>query len=94
VAELIGRLDLGGKKVVEYPAVLETRLLGRSKLKTVRTVFGHLKLMLGLILDRWRQDSAADRDQVIRGQLGHLSRTLATDPEPSNPDKPVPLTPA
>ncbi len=93
VAELIGRLDLEGKKVVEYPAVLETRLLGRSKLKTVRTVFGHLKLMLGLILDRWRQDSSADRDQVIRGQLGHLKRTLATDPTP-DPPTPVPLTPA
>jgi hypothetical protein len=104
VAELIGRLDLGGKKVVEYPAVLETRLLGRSKLKTVRTVLGHLKLMFGLMLDRWRQDSSSDRDQVIRGQLGHLKRTLAADPKPTpvsfreatppEPPAPVPLTPA
>lgn len=90
VAELIGRLDLAGKTVVEFPAVLETRLIGRSKLKTVRTVLGHLKLMLGLTLDRWRQDSAADRDQVIRGQLKHLNATVT----PPTPESPVPLTPA
>ncbi len=95
VAELIGRLDLAGKKIVEHPAVLETRLLGRSKLKTVRTVLGHLGLMIGLTFDRWRQDSSADRDQVIRGQLGHLKRTLAADPNPiPEPATPVPLTPA
>lgn len=89
VAELVGRLDLAGKTVVEFPAVLETRLIGRSKLKTVRTVLGHLKLMLGLTLDRWRQASSADRDQVIRGQLKHLNTTIA----PPNPKTPVPLTP-
>lgn len=107
VAELIGRLDLAGKKVVEFPAVLETRLIGRSKLKTVRTVLGHLGLMFGLTVDRWRQDSSADRDQVIRGQLGHLKQTLA-DVKPSpipareaapptptpTPPLPAPLTPA
>lgn len=98
IAELVGRLDLAGKNVVEFPAVLETRLLGRSKLKTVRTVLGHLKLMLGLTIDRWRQDSSADRDQVIRGQLGHLKQTLAANPSPvqtpARPETPVPLTPA
>lgn len=95
IAELIGRLDLAGKTVVEYPAVLETRLIGRSKLKTVRTVLGHLRLMLRLMLDRRRQDSSADRDQVIRGQLGHLAQSLAVPrPAPSGPDSPVPVTPA
>lgn len=94
VAELVGRLDLAGKKVVEYPAVLETRMIGRSKMKTLRTVFGHLGLMLGLTLDRWKQDAAADRDQVIRGQLGHLTRAVAAAPPPPDPTTPVPLTPA
>ena len=90
IAELVGRLDLAGKTVIEYPAVLETRLIGRSKLKTVRTVLGHLGLMLRLMIDRRRQDHSADRDAVIRGQLGHLAKTLAPPP----PDDAVPATPA
>lgn len=53
VAELLGRLDLSGGKIVEYPAVLEVRLFGISKMKTVRTIFGHLKLLSRLIKIRW-----------------------------------------
>jgi glycosyltransferase involved in cell wall biosynthesis len=45
VAEMLGRLDLNGGRIVEYPAVLEVRLFGFSKMKTARTVFGHLKLL-------------------------------------------------
>ena len=42
---MLGRLDLNGGRIVEYPAVLEVRLFGFSKMKTARTVFGHLKLL-------------------------------------------------
>jgi polysaccharide deacetylase family protein (PEP-CTERM system associated) len=45
IVELIGRLDLVGGKIVEHPATLDVRLHGRSKMKTLRTIFGHLKLM-------------------------------------------------
>jgi polysaccharide deacetylase family protein (PEP-CTERM system associated) len=45
VAEMLGRLDLRGGKIVEYPAVLEVRLFGFSKMKTARTILGHLKLL-------------------------------------------------
>ena len=45
VVELLGRLDLSGGKIVEHPATLNVRLLGRSKMKTVRTILGHLRLM-------------------------------------------------
>ncbi len=80
VAELVGRLDLAGKTVVEYPAVLESRMIGRSKMKTVRTVLGHLGLMARLVFDRFRQDSAPDRDQVLRSQLDYVNP--AADPPP------------
>ena len=53
VAELLGRLDLTGGKIVEFPAVLEVRLFGISKMKTARTIFGHLKLLSRLIKIRW-----------------------------------------
>lgn len=45
VVELLGRLDLHGGRIVEHPTTLNVRLLGRSKMKTVRTIFGHLRLM-------------------------------------------------
>jgi dolichol-phosphate mannosyltransferase len=42
LVELIGQLDLRGGVVVEYPANLEARLLGRSKMKVLRNVVRHL----------------------------------------------------
>ncbi|MBA2735655.1 MAG: glycosyltransferase [Pyrinomonadaceae bacterium] len=45
VAEMLGRLDLQGGKIIEFPTVLEVRLFGFSKMKTARTIFGHLKLL-------------------------------------------------
>lgn len=53
VTEILGRLDLAGCRIVEYPAVLETRLLGSSKIRILRTIAGHLKLALRLARLRW-----------------------------------------
>jgi glycosyltransferase involved in cell wall biosynthesis len=52
VTELLARIDLNGGQIVEYPATLEVRMLGRSKMKTVKTIAGHLKLMLRLLVRR------------------------------------------
>jgi len=49
VAELLGRLDLGGSHIVEYPTTLEVRILGRSKMKIVKTMAGHIRLIVELI---------------------------------------------
>ena len=48
VAEMLGRLDLSGGRIVEFPAVLEVRLFGISKMKTAKTIVGHLKLLTRL----------------------------------------------
>lgn len=53
IAEMLGKLDLQGGIIVEYPAILEVRLFGISKMKTVRTIFGHLKLLSRLSNDRF-----------------------------------------
>lgn len=45
VAEMLGKLDLRGGRIVEFPAVLEVRLFGISKMKTVNTIVGHIKLL-------------------------------------------------
>ncbi|MBX3290085.1 MAG: glycosyltransferase [Acidobacteria bacterium] len=45
VAELLGLLDMRGGRIVEYPAILEVRLFGSSKMKTLKTIGGHLTLL-------------------------------------------------
>jgi glycosyltransferase involved in cell wall biosynthesis len=52
LAELIGMLDLQGSKIVEYPTTLESRLLGHSSMKVLRTIRGHLGLIVHLLLLR------------------------------------------
>lgn len=53
VTEILGRMDLAGCRIVEYPAVLETRLLGQSKIRIFRTIAGHLRLAFRLAKQRW-----------------------------------------
>ena len=61
VAEMLGKLDLKGGKIIEYPATLEVRLFGISKMKTARTIFGHLKLLSRLSNERlFRKKKAID----------------------------------
>jgi glycosyltransferase involved in cell wall biosynthesis len=54
VAEMLGRLDLRGSKIAEYPATLEVRMLGRSKMKIVRTIAGHIGLLMRFVVVRLR----------------------------------------
>ncbi|MDH3530087.1 MAG: glycosyltransferase, partial [Acidobacteriota bacterium] len=53
VAELLGKLDVSGGRIIEFPATLEVRLFGISKMKTVRTIGGHLKLLARLSRERF-----------------------------------------
>ena len=69
VAEMLGRLDLKGGKIVEYPAVLEVRLFGFSKMKTARTIFGHLKLLSRLSKERIFGNSEAIKTSLPKENL-------------------------
>jgi polysaccharide deacetylase family protein (PEP-CTERM system associated) len=61
VAEMLGRLDLAGRRIVEYPATLEARMIGRSKMKVLRTITGHLSLLAHLAQVRlWRKGRPVD----------------------------------
>ncbi|MEP6947571.1 MAG: glycosyltransferase [Acidobacteriota bacterium] len=53
IAEMLGKLDLSGGRIVEFPAVLDVRLFGMSKMKTARTIAGHVKLLSRLSEQRW-----------------------------------------
>jgi polysaccharide deacetylase family protein (PEP-CTERM system associated) len=50
VAEMLIETKRRGRRVVEVPATLESRLLGESKMKIVRTIGGHLGLLRRLAL--------------------------------------------
>jgi hypothetical protein len=52
VAEMLGSLDLQGAKIVEFPTTLEVRMIGRSKMKVIRTIIGHLGLLARLGIRR------------------------------------------
>lgn len=52
IAELVGKLALSGAEIVEYPATLEVRVLGHSKMKIVQTIAGHLGLLTSLAWQR------------------------------------------
>ncbi|HEX6107009.1 MAG TPA: DUF3473 domain-containing protein [Gemmatimonadales bacterium] len=64
IAELVGEMDLHGRGVVEHPATLEVRLLGRSKMKIARTVVGHLGLLARLGWRRMTRPASAPRPPV------------------------------
>ncbi|HEX8287006.1 MAG TPA: DUF3473 domain-containing protein [Pyrinomonadaceae bacterium] len=81
VAEMLGRLDLQGGKIVEFPAVLEVRLFGFSKMKTVRTIFGHLKLISKLSKIRFFGKDAEIKTSLQKENLEVVSKEvkLASD---------------
>jgi polysaccharide deacetylase family protein (PEP-CTERM system associated) len=60
ITEILWKLDQSGSQIVECPAVLEARMLGTSKLKTVRGIIAHLKLIARIAYQRFtapRSDS-------------------------------------
>jgi polysaccharide deacetylase family protein (PEP-CTERM system associated) len=59
VAEMLALLDLAGGRIVECPAVLEVRLLGRSKMKIVNAMAGHLRLLARLTVARLAQQGGS-----------------------------------
>jgi dolichol-phosphate mannosyltransferase len=52
VAEMLIEIHRRGGRIVEFPATLESRLLGESKMKIVRTIGGHLGLLRTLAVAR------------------------------------------
>lgn len=61
VTEMLGRIDLAGGRIVEYPTTLKVRVLGRSKMRVLRTIAGHLRLLAELLLLRLRGGGSLPR---------------------------------
>jgi dolichol-phosphate mannosyltransferase len=75
IAELIGKLSVQGGGIREYPALLETRVMGRSSMKVVRTVLGHLGLLASLV---WLRARGGQKDGGTR--LASGDRTVQAGP--------------
>jgi len=52
VAELLVNAKLAGYRVVEYPAVLHSRIAGTSKARLVRTIVAHVRFQLNILARR------------------------------------------
>ncbi|MEZ6043513.1 MAG: glycosyltransferase [Planctomycetaceae bacterium] len=60
-AEMAAELTLRNRNIVEHPAVLEVRLFGASKMKTLRTICSHLKLLKRVTIRRLLSGSSKDQ---------------------------------
>ena len=47
------RAGMQGSRIVEFPATLESRMFGQSKMKTVRVIRGHLGLLGDLVKKKY-----------------------------------------
>lgn len=86
VAEMLAVLDLQGSTVVEYPTVLEGRMLGRSKMKILKTILGHIRLLGRFLVLRVRgqkkSPTAAVRDQVEGSARETIPTATVPDSKP------------
>jgi polysaccharide deacetylase family protein (PEP-CTERM system associated) len=87
VAEILGRLDLQGERVVEYPTTLEVRLFGRSKMKVLKTIGGHLHLLSRLLLMRARAARTLRQSPVEVELLPDATLNIKYESPSGNPHK-------
>jgi hypothetical protein len=79
VAEMLIETKRRGRRVIEVPATLESRLLGESKMKIVRTIGGHLGLLRRLALSRTPPDTTTSGSNAIPLRVAH-SRSAGRAP--------------
>ncbi len=80
-AELVAKLCLSGAEIVEHPATLEVRIFGESKMRTVRTIFGHLRLLGRVLKLRLGGSTAAGTPGRTRSSESIQTPTRATPSE-------------
>ncbi len=76
VPEMLGLLDLQGGKIVEFPTVLAVRLFGFSKMNTLKTIAGTIKLLSRLTMMRVFGKRDAMRSSLSRAELAAASKDI------------------
>jgi len=77
VPEMLGLLDLKGGTIVEFPTVLAVRLFGASKMKTLKTIDGTVKLMLRLTMLRFFRKSNPIQPSLSPAGLSAVPKDLS-----------------
>jgi len=75
VSETLALLDLRGHNIREFPTTLYVRILGQSKMKVARNIWGHLKNL-------WRMRQMR---RLIDHDNQFLSRKLSSQPQTTPP---------
>ncbi len=52
IVELLALLDTAGSRIKEYPTTLQSRIFGYSKMNTLATICGHLRLLIKMYFTR------------------------------------------
>lgn len=76
VPEMLGLLDLEGGKIVEFPTVLAVRLFGVSKMTTLKTIAGTVKLLSHLAMLRIFGKSASIQTSLTPAGLTAVAKEL------------------
>ena len=76
VPEMLGLLDLKGGKIVEFPTVLAVRLFGASKMKTVKTIVGTVKLLSHLAILRFFGKTESIKPSLTTSGMTPASKPL------------------
>jgi glycosyltransferase involved in cell wall biosynthesis len=75
VAEILGRLDLQGAVIIEYPTTLRVRSSGSSKMKLCRTIIAQLAVLFRLGCARWLHERHASEvmslERTFSGESMH-----------------------
>lgn len=64
-AELSAQLIMNQRPIAEHPATLEVRLFGLSKMKTVKAILSHLRLLARIAMSRFF--GSGQQTQALRG---------------------------
>jgi polysaccharide deacetylase family protein (PEP-CTERM system associated) len=84
VAEMIGRLDLQGRIVRECPVKLEARLLGRSKMRILGTICGHILIIMQLLWLRAFRSREPHRPKAAEYAKPQLTSKKSVSTEPGS----------
>jgi polysaccharide deacetylase family protein (PEP-CTERM system associated) len=69
IVELLARMDIGGEGIKEYPTTLQSRIFGFSKMKTLKTIRDHLRLLVRI--RRYRKQQAGNVNAASQVQEPH-----------------------
>lgn len=64
IVEILAKLDIAGGTIKEFPTTLQSRIFGYSKMKTLRSIIGHLRLffeILNLKIRKRKLEKASQR---------------------------------